>query len=356
MFLVAVLAPLGAFAASAKRAAPTRPATVSNSEAYKGAIILDAASGRVLFEDNADLVNPPASMVKLMTFAVLSDRLKSGAITLATPVTVNAAEARFAMKRDSTSVWLKQNETFPVEELIYAMMIQSANDAALVLARASAGSPEAFVELMNAKARELGMTHSVFRTPHGLTPAGASSATSDLTTARDYALLCRHLLLNTDVLKYTSVKERSFGGTQRPQPVAMRNHNHLLGKIPGVDGLKTGYTIPAGFCLSTTVERNGRRLVIVTLGGTSSKARDLKIAELIEKGFDALPVGGPAFAGPKAPATPPAAAATAPVAAASSPAPAAANDSPLGAPTKAAVPATSDAAIKFSLPPAPKKK
>jgi len=262
---------------------------------YKGAIVTDAVTGNVLFEDHPDLVNPPASMVKLMTFAVLSDKLASGAITLATPITVTAAEARFAMKKDSTSVWLKEKEIFPVEELIYAMMVQSANDAALTLARAAAGSSDAFVELMNAKARELGMTHSTFHTPHGLTTAGSGSANSDLTTPRDYALLCRHLLLHTDVLKYSSVKERQFGAGQRTQPVAMRNHNHLLGKIAGVDGLKTGYTIPAGFCLATTVQRNNRRLIIVTLGGTDSKERDLRVAELIERGFAALPPGGPVF-------------------------------------------------------------
>jgi D-alanyl-D-alanine carboxypeptidase len=327
LLCAAALAPVTAFA----RAHPTRPATVADSDAYKGAIIMDATTGKVLFEDNADLVNAPASMVKLMTFAVLHDKLASGAITLATPVTVNRAEARFAMKKDSTSVWLKEKEVFSVEELIYAMMIQSANDAALALSRVAGGTPEAFVVLMNAKAHELGMTHSVFCTPHGLITSNAPSDARDLTTARDYALLCRHLLLHTDILKYTSVKERTFGAGQRAVPTKMTNHNHLLGKIAGVDGLKTGYTIPAGFCLATTVQRNSQRIIIVTLGGTSSKSRDLKVAELIERGFAALPPGSPPFTTQAGPAPEPSPITAAPV------------HQPAGSPD-----------IKFTLPP-PKK-
>jgi D-alanyl-D-alanine carboxypeptidase (penicillin-binding protein 5/6) len=268
-------------------------ASAADQKAYLGAIVTDAATGRVLFEDNADVQNPPASMTKLMTFAVLHDKLASGAITLATPVTVNRDEAKFAMKSDSTSVWLKEKETFPVEELIYAMMIQSANDAALVLARAAAGSPDAFVTLMNEKARALGMTRTTFRTPHGFTRGKINPATTDLTTPRDFSLLCRYLLLETDVTKYTSIAARPFGAGQRTQLVDMRNHNHLLGKLAGLDGLKTGYTAGAGFCLSATAERNGRRVIAVVMGGSDSKARDLKVAELIERGFATQPAPMP---------------------------------------------------------------
>jgi D-alanyl-D-alanine carboxypeptidase (penicillin-binding protein 5/6) len=256
-----------------------------SARAYLGAIVTDAATGRVIFEDNADVVSPPASMTKLMTFAVLHDKLASGAITLQTPVTATAADA----KMGGTQVWLKEKETFPVEELIYAMMIQSANDAAHALARAAAGSPEAFVELMNAKARALGMTHTTFRTPHGLPPADRRKADSDLTSPRDYATLCRYLLLETDISKYTSVRTRPFGANRPNGPVTMNNHNHLLGKVAGLDGLKTGFTNGAGFCLAATAERNGRRVIVVAMGSPDTKTRDLKVAELIERGFAALP-------------------------------------------------------------------
>ena len=265
-------------------------------KAYAGAIVTEAETGRVLFEDNADVSNPPASMVKLMTFGVLHDKLASGALTLQTPVKITAEDA----KMGGTQVYLDPRETFPVEELIYAMMIQSANDAAHALAHAAAGSVEAFVELMNVKARELGMTHTTFRTPHGLPPPGRRVADGDLTTPRDYALLCRYLVMNTDVLQYTSIRNRDFGAGRKQGPQQMRNHNNLLGKVAGVDGLKTGYTEGAGYCLSATAGRNGRRVIVVIMGSFGpnrqkdlGKTRDLKAIELIERGFAALPPAKP---------------------------------------------------------------
>jgi D-alanyl-D-alanine carboxypeptidase len=254
---------------------------------YLGAIVVEAESGRVLVEDKADVVTPPASMTKLMTFAVVHDKLASGALTLATPVTVTAQDSKIG----GTQVWLKQGEVFPVEELIYAMMIQSGNDTAHALARAVAGTPAAFVELMNAKARELGMTHTTFRTPHGLPPANRRIADGDLTTPRDYALLSRYLVHSTDVTKYTGVRDRKFGEGRRPadRVIQMTNHNHLLGKVEGVDGLKTGFTNGAGFCLAATAERHGRRIIVVLMGGSDSKTRDLKVMELLERGFALAP-------------------------------------------------------------------
>lgn len=266
-------------------AAPGLTAVKEARPAYAGAIVTDAGSGEVLFEDNADVANAPASMTKLMTFAVVHDKLADGSLKLDTPVTVSRDEAKFAMKSDSTAVWLKEKETFPVEELLYAMMIQSANDAALVLARAAAGSPEAFIGLMNAKAKALGMTRTSFRTPHGLTTGRVDASTSDLTTPRDYAVLSRYLVQMTDVLKYTSIKTRPFGAGQRSQLVDMRNHNNLLGKFSGLDGLKTGYTRNAGFCLAATAARDGRRIITVVMGSPDSKTRDLKVMELLERGF-----------------------------------------------------------------------
>lgn len=265
---------------------------------YKGAIIVDAADGHVLFEDHADEVSPPASMAKLMTFAVLWDKLQSGAITLSTPVKITRSDARMG----GTQVYLDPRETFPVEDLIYAMIIQSANDAAHALARFSAGSTEAFVALMNAKARELGMTHTIYRSPNGLPPDDRRVADGDLTSPRDYAILCRYLLLHTDILKYTSVRERDFG-VNRPQgPIRMINHNALLGRFPGADGLKTGYTRAAGYCLSATAEQNGHRLIGVIMGSFGpggridyGHARDRKMIELLAKGFAELPANAPNF-------------------------------------------------------------
>ena len=320
--------------ATAAKSHPTRPATVSDANAYKGAIIMDAATGSVLFEDHADLVNPPASMTKLMTFLVIHDKLQSGTLTLATPVKITVADA----KMGGTQVFLDPRETFSVEELIYAMMIQSANDAAHALARAGAGSVPAFVELMNAKAHELGMVHTTFRSPHGLPPPSRRIADGDLTTPRDFALLSRYVLQHTDVLKYTSVQTRAFGPNRAKGPQRMINHNKLLGKVAGVDGLKTGFTEGAGYCISVTALRNNRRVVVVIMGSfgphgevDKGHARDLKAIEMLDRGFASLAPGGPAFTMQPGPAPEP---------------------SPItAAPTS---PADGSPAIKFALPP-PKK-
>ncbi len=275
----------------------------SKEPTWKGYIVTDAATGKVLLEDNADLVTPPASMTKLMTFAVLHDKLRAGAISLSTMVPVTAEDARMG----GTQVYLDPSETFSVEDLVHAMMIQSANDAAHALARASAGSDDAFVELMNAKARELGMTQTTFRTPHGLPPASSRIADGDLTTPRDFAILCRHLVQKTDVLTYTAVKERDFGPARPKGPQHMINHNKLLGRVEGVDGLKTGYTKGAGYCLSATALRNGRRVITVIMGSFGpggqidrGLSRDRKTIDLINRGFAALPADSPVFVGPAA--------------------------------------------------------
>lgn len=264
-------------------------ALAAQGQVYKGAIIMEAGSGRVLFEENADTVTPPASVTKLMTFLIVHDAIRSGAISLQTPVTVSAADSKIG----GTQVWLKQGETFPVEELLYALMIQSANDAAHALASTVAGTPAAFVERMNAKARELGMTQTTFRTPHGLPPTSRRISEGDLTSPRDLARLSRHLISETDILRYSAVKLRAFRDGQPTGRIEMRNHNHLLGSVAGVDGLKTGYTAGAGFCLAATAERNGRRIIAVIMGSPERKTRDIKMAELIERGFASLPAPPP---------------------------------------------------------------
>jgi D-alanyl-D-alanine carboxypeptidase len=295
MRLLVASARILAVAAAAAAAASARTAP------YKGAIATNASTGTVLFQDNADAVSPPASMTKLMTFAVLYDDLKQGTIALNTPVVVTAEDARVAALKKSTEVWLRQGEVFPVEELIYAMMIQSANDAAYALAHKAGGTVSTFVAQMNQKARELGMARSTFRTPNGYPTPSHRIADGDLTTPRDFSLLCRYLLLHTDILKYTSVKNRTFGTGIRLDPVQMTNHNHLLGKIPGVDGLKTGFTDGAGFCLAATAERDGRRIIVVMMDSPDSRTRDLNVQELINQAFAAIPLGSQPFSQGPAP-------------------------------------------------------
>ena len=253
----------------------------AQSKVYRGAIVIDADSGRVLFEDNADYVGPPASMTKLMSFLVVKDAIRRGQITSETSAQVSAADAGIG----GTQVWLKQGETFTIDELLMAMMIQSANDAAHTLARATAGSREAFLALMNERSRELGLTQTIWRSPHGLPPTSRQLSESDMTSPREMARLAQVLVSETDITRFTAIKRAPFGQTQRAEAVMMSNHNHLVGKVRGVDGLKTGYTRAAGYCLAATAEREGRRVIGVIMGSPSTKERDVKMAELIELGF-----------------------------------------------------------------------
>ncbi len=272
--------------AQSKKSAPTRPN-------YKGYIVIDAASGETLDQENPDVVTPPASVTKLMTFLIVHDALAAGRVTLDTPVRVSVA----ASKMGGTQVHLDPRETYSVREMLYALMVQSANDCAYALAEAVAGSREAFVEQMNARAKQLGMNRTTFRSPHGLPPPKRDDlANTDLTTPRDLSLLSRELLLTTDVLAYSSVRKMTFGEGQRAELMVMENHNKLLGKVAGVDGLKTGYTKGAGYCLSATAQRDGRRIIVVIMGALAAggqadygRSRDLKTIELIETNFPKIP-------------------------------------------------------------------
>ncbi|GAB5559691.1 MAG: hypothetical protein SynsKO_13380 [Synoicihabitans sp.] len=256
-------------------------ATLVSADVYKGAIVVDAEDGSVLFDDRSDYIGPPASITKLMTFLIVHDAIKAGEISRETRVTVTAEDSRMG----GTQVWLKHNEVFTVDELLYALMIQSANDAAHALSHTAAENRAAFVAKMNQRARQLGMNDTVWRTPHGLPPRSRKLSESDQTSPRDLAKLSLALLRETDVLRYSSVESMPFGEGYRAKPVMMRTHNHLVGKVPGVDGLKTGFTRAAGFCLSATAERNGRRIVAVLMGCPTSKERDIRMAELIEETF-----------------------------------------------------------------------
>lgn len=284
------LAIVGLFLATTAWVHAAKPAArAAATISHRGYIVVDAATGRVLLEENADDPNPPASVTKLMTFLIVHDKLAAGQLALDTPVTIS----REAQRMGGSQVYLEEKEIFSVDDLLYALMVQSANDAAVALSEAAAGSREAFVELMNARARQLGMTRTTWHTPHGLPPNANLGQEPDLSTPRDLALLSRHLLLQTDILRYTSTKTRDF----RPGPKvqAMKNHNHLLWRVNGCDGLKTGYYAKAGFSLSATVQRNGRRIIVVTLGVPERKQRDSLVSSLIEKGFAALPADTPPF-------------------------------------------------------------
>jgi D-alanyl-D-alanine carboxypeptidase (penicillin-binding protein 5/6) len=149
-----------------------------------------------------------------------------------------------------------------------------------------AGSTEAFVELMNAKAKELGMNSSAFHSVHGLPPAPGQE--HDFTTPRDFSILCREVVRHPEALRYTSTRERQFRQNVPGRNVVMRTHNHLLARVEGCDGLKTGFFAQAGFSIAVTAARHGQRVIVVVLDSPNIKTRDRKATELVAKGFSVL--------------------------------------------------------------------
>ena len=250
---------------------------------YLGAIIIEPTSGKVLFEDHSNEKGYPASVLKLMDLLIILEKVEHGQLSLQDQVPVSAKSA----KTGGSQVYLAEKESFTVDEMLYALMVQSANDVAVALAEKVGGTTDGFVELMNQKAKELGMTSTVFHSVHGLPPGHGQE--HDVTTARDLSILCREILTkHPDALRYTSTHERPFRPDAGNKMVLMRNHNHLLARVEGCDGLKTGYITSAGFSIAVTASRKGQRVVVVVLDSIDSKTRDAKAAELVAKGFNAL--------------------------------------------------------------------
>lgn len=256
-----------------------KPLTTIAQDPYLAALVIDADTGKTLFEANADAKVYPASVLKLMDLYVILDRIEQGALKLDEMVAVTPE----ASKTGGSQVYLDPKETFTVEELIYALMVQSANDAAVALATHIGGSKEGFVALMNEKAKALGMKNSLFNSVHGLPPSEGQQP--DVTTARDMAILCRELTKRPDALKYTATQTKGFRGEQ----FIMRNHNKLLTQYSGCDGLKTGYYQAAGFSIAATAKKGGVRIIALVMGSKDRKVRDAKAMELLSKGFAQVP-------------------------------------------------------------------
>jgi D-alanyl-D-alanine carboxypeptidase (penicillin-binding protein 5/6) len=269
--------------AAAPAAAETAKKTAHtlSRDPYYGAVVIDAATGAILQEDHASAAAYPASMIKLMNLFLILDDLKAGKLRLDEPVTITREVSLIGGRQ----VWLKEGEVFPLEELIYAMVIHSANDAAAALAIRASGSKEAHIARMAARARELGLRNTVIHTVHGLPPG--SGLEPDMTSALDMALLAKALLeAHPETLKYTSISTRPF---REGNPVELTSSNKLLGKVPGCDGLKTGYFFAGGFSTTATAQRDGRRVIAVILGSKDKHVRDAKAAEFLESGFAKLP-------------------------------------------------------------------
>ena len=234
------------------------------------AIVIDAQSGQVLTEHDADQATYPASLTKMMTLYLVFEALEQGRITLDDSFTVSAHAARQAPSK----IDLEPGERVAVRDLILGLITKSANDAAVTVAENLAGSEPAFADLMNQKAHALGMTNTVFRNASGL-PNPAQH-----TTARDVAKLALALWRDFP-------KEYAFFATQEftYNNNTYETHNHLMEEFAGMDGIKTGYIRAAGFNLAASAVRNGRRLIGVIMGGNSAVGRDRQMAQLLEASF-----------------------------------------------------------------------
>ena len=243
-------------------------------------LLIDVSAGQVLAQQQADVPVEPASLTKLMSAYIVFDALKSGKITLQQTFPVSQR----AWKMPGSRMFIDPKMQVPVEDLLKGMIVQSGNDATVALAEGVAGSVERFVQLMNDQAKALGMRNTAYKNPEGLTEPGHS------TTAQDLAILSQRLLKDfPDYISYYALKKYRYPGTPAAND---NNRNLLLFRDPSVDGLKTGHTQAAGYCLIATAKRDmpglaGRRLLSIVLGAASESARAVESQKLLNWGFTA---------------------------------------------------------------------
>lgn len=241
-------------------------------------LLMELNSGQVLYEKDADTARRPASVTKLMTMLLAFDAIDSGQLSLDGTITIS----EHAASMGGSQVYLEVGETQTVQDMLKCMIISSANDAAVAIGEAIAGSEETFVAMMNQKAQELGMNNSSFSNACGLEAQG------HLMSARDIAILSRELLLkHPEVLDYTTIwMDTIVHRTKRgDSEFGLANTNKFLKKYEGANGLKTGYTSAAGFSMSATATRDGTTLIAVVMGSKTKDIRYSDAAKLLNYGF-----------------------------------------------------------------------
>ena len=236
-------------------------------------IVINADTDEVLHARHADAERYPASLTKIMTLYMLFDALKSGEVSLNEKLPVS----KFATWQAPSKLGLRVGETITVKDAINALVTKSANDVAVVVAERLGGSESRFAALMTVKAQSMGMSSTVFTNASGLPDSHQHS------TARDLAIMSERLLEDhADYYSYFSATRFSWGNR------TYKNHNALLGEVEGVDGIKTGYTRASGYNLIASARRNGHRIIVVMLGGNTSKTRNAHVEALIEAAYDAI--------------------------------------------------------------------
>ena len=242
----------------------------------KSALLMDAATGTVLFEKNAHEALAPASVTKIMTMLLIMEAIDSGSIGYDDMVTASESAAA----KGGSQVYLKAGEQMAVSEMLKSIAVSSANDCACAMAEHLSGSEGAFVDRMNQRARELGMEDTHFVNCTGLDDS--PEAARHRTSAYDIALMSRELLTrHPDIKKYTTI----WMDTIRNGAFGLSNTNKLIRFYPGATGLKTGFTSGAGYCLSATAQREGMELIAVTMGAESAKIRNAACKQLLDYGF-----------------------------------------------------------------------
>lgn len=241
------------------------------------ALLMEPNSGKVIYEKNANEKLPPASVTKIMTMLIAMEAVDSGNIKLTDKITVSE-NAKKKGQNGNSSMLLDTGEIRTVEEILKGIAIASGNDAATAMAEYLGGSEEAFVKIMNDRAKELGMKNTNFKNCSGLPEEG------HITTAYDIAIMSKELLKHPTVLKYTGTYMETIS-EGRKSPIGLVNHNKLVRFFKGCDGLKTGYTSEAKYCISATAVRDGVRVLTVIMGAPNYKIRNKEASNLMNYGF-----------------------------------------------------------------------
>lgn len=251
-----------------------KEAKVKLADEAKSAILIERDTGTVLYEKNAHEKLPPASMTKIMTMLLIMEAIDEGKLSY--DEKVRASE--YAASMGGSQIFLEPGEEMTVDELLRAIAIGSANDASVAMAERIAGSEKAFVEMMNEKAKQLGLKDTHFANATGL------PAEDHYSSAHDMAAMARELLKYEDITKYTS-KYEDYLRENTDKKFWLVNTNRLVKFYPGVDGLKTGYTGEAKYCLTATAERNGMRVIAVVFGAPTPKSRNAQITKMLDYAF-----------------------------------------------------------------------
>lgn len=245
----------------------------------RSAILLEPITGEILFEQDADVALSPASVTKVMTLLLVMEEIEKGALRFDETIVISPEAAAMG----GSQIWLEPGEEMLVADLIKAVAIVSANDASYALAERVSGSHDAFVARMNERARELGLTNTKFVNCTGLSEDNPTAA-GNLTSARDVAIMSRELIKHDAILKWTG----TWIDYLRNGASFLRNTNKLVRFYQGCDGLKTGFTNEAGFCLAATAKRNNVRLIAVVMKAATNDIRAKEVSRLLNFGFGRL--------------------------------------------------------------------